>query len=197
MFWVKILQCKNWSCDYNYTPMDILSAWLILNSEYILIKSFGTFLFWIQTRSNCKKLEPYRKDFLKVSTFLVQRLLNFFKEFDAMYIVYTRVIYDRVRNRKNYFEIPAFLQIERGISRAGNSKSNENKNVFVYVFIWCFEFSHSWFSSFNLKKGGNFKIIFPFPYPIIYNPDITLQCMRQIFLNMLIWQMLNNFLIVL
>ena len=80
-----------------------------------------------------------------------------------------RVVYDRVRKRKNYFEIPTFLQIEWGISRAGNSKSNENKNVFVYVFIWCFEFSRSWFSSFNLKKGGNFKIIFPFPYPIIYN----------------------------
>ena len=48
-----------------------------------------------------------------------------------------RVVYDRVRKRKNYFEIPAFLQIERGISRTGNSnsKSNENKNVFVYVFI--------------------------------------------------------------
>ena len=35
----------------------------------------------------------------------------------------TRVVYDRVRKRKNYFEIPAFLQIERGKSRAGNSKS--------------------------------------------------------------------------
>ena len=35
---------------------------------------------------------------------------------------------------KNYFEIPAFLQIERGISRAVDSKSNEKKkNVFVYV----------------------------------------------------------------
>ena len=25
--------------------------------------------------------------------------------------------------------------------------------------------------SFNWQKGGNFKIIFPVPYPIIYNPD--------------------------
>ena len=43
-----------------------------------------------------------------------------------------RVVYDRVRKRKNYFEIPAFLQIERGKSKAGNSnsKSNENKNLF-------------------------------------------------------------------
>ena len=32
--------------------------------------------------------------------------------------VRSRVVYDRVRKRKNYFEIPAFLQIERGKSRA-------------------------------------------------------------------------------
>ena len=32
-------------------------------------------------------------------------------------IVMPRVIYDRVRNRKNYFEIPAFLPIEQGISK--------------------------------------------------------------------------------
>ena len=85
-----------------------------------------------------------------------------------------RVVYDRARKRKYYFEIPTFLQIEWGKSRAGNSKSNENKNkrvfVFIFIFIWCFEFSRCWFSSFNLKKGGNFKIIFPFPCPIIYNP---------------------------
>ena len=88
----------------------------------------------------------------------------------------TRVIYDSLRNRKNYFENPAFLQIERGKSRAGNYKtSNENKNVFVFIWFWisCFWISCSWFSTFNLKKGGIFKIIFPFPYPIIYNPGIT------------------------
>ena len=45
-------------------------------------------------------------------------------------LVQPRVVYDRVRKRKYYFEIPVFLQIERGKSRAGNSKSNENKNVF-------------------------------------------------------------------
>ena len=48
----------------------------------------------------------------------------------------TRVVYDRVRKRKKYFEIPAFLQIERGKSRAGKFKtSNENKNKNVFVFI--------------------------------------------------------------
>ena len=47
-----------------------------------------------------------------------------------------RVVYDRVWKRKIYFEIPAFLQIERGKSRAGKFKtSNENKNGFVFVII--------------------------------------------------------------
>ena len=50
--------------------------------------------------------------------------------------VHTRVVYDTVRKRKNYFKIPAFLQIERGKSRAGKFKtSNENKNKNVFVFI--------------------------------------------------------------
>ena len=34
----------------------------------------------------------------------------------------TRVLYDRVRKRKNYFEIAAFLTFERGKSRAGKFK---------------------------------------------------------------------------
>ena len=45
-----------------------------------------------------------------------------------------RILYDRVQNRKNHFEIPAFLQIEQGKSRAGKFKtSNENKNIFVFI----------------------------------------------------------------
>ena len=83
---------------------------------------------------------------------------------------FTRVVYHRVQKRKIYFEIPAFLQTEGGKSRAGKFKtSNENKNVFVFVFIW-FWISRSWSSSFIIQKGGNFKIIFLVPYPIIYNP---------------------------
>ena len=78
------------------------------------------------------------------------------------------------RTRKIILKLPPFWIMNEELPRVGNSKSNENKNVFVYVFIWCFEFSRSWFSSFNLKKGRNFKIIFPFPYPIIYNPGKTL-----------------------
>ena len=52
---------------------------------------------------------------------------------------FSRVVYDRVRKRKNYFEIPAFLQIERGKSRAGKFKTlneNKNKNGFVFVFVF-------------------------------------------------------------
>ena len=41
--------------------------------------------------------------------------------------------------------------------------------VYIYVFIW-FWISRSWSSSFVIQKGGNFKIIFLVPYPIIYNP---------------------------
>ena len=83
---------------------------------------------------------------------------------------FPRVVYDRVQKRKNYFEIPAFLQIERGKSRAGKFKtSNENKNVFVFIWFWI---SRSWSSSFVIQKGGNFKIIFLVPYPIIYNPGL-------------------------
>ena len=47
--------------------------------------------------------------------------------------VVPRVVYDRVQKRQKYFEIPAFLQIERGKSRAGNLKSNENK-TFLFSF---------------------------------------------------------------
>ena len=57
-------------------------------------------------------------------------------EIDQALLGMFRVVYDRVQKRKYYFEIPAFLQIERGKSRTGNSnsKSNENKNVFVFIF---------------------------------------------------------------
>ena len=43
-----------------------------------------------------------------------------------------------------------------------------NWDVFVCVFSWI---SRSWNCSFKIQKGGNFKIIFPVQYPIIYNPD--------------------------
>ena len=40
-------------------------------------------------------------------------------------------IYDRVRNRKNYFEIAAFLSFERGTSRVGNSNEIKNTNKHI------------------------------------------------------------------
>ena len=46
-----------------------------------------------------------------------------------------RVIYDRVRIRKNYFEIPAFLPIERGISKAEKFIITE-----TCTFVFSFEF---------------------------------------------------------
>ena len=52
---------------------------------------------------------------------------KYFEIFTKLLMI-ARVVYDRVRKRKNYFKIPAFLQIERGKSRAGKFKtSNENK----------------------------------------------------------------------
>ena len=48
-----------------------------------------------------------------------------------------RVIYDRVRNRKNYFEIATFLNFERGTSRAGNSNENKNTNKHISFATKC------------------------------------------------------------
>ena len=49
----------------------------------------------------------------------------------------TRMLYDRVRKSKICFEITAFLNYERGISRAGEFKTSNvnNKKKFVIVFI--------------------------------------------------------------
>ena len=58
-------------------------------------------------------------------------------------MVITRVIYDRVRNRKKYFEILAFLPIERGISRAGKFKVMLHfaaTEMCLFVFLFSFEF---------------------------------------------------------
>ena len=52
-------------------------------------------------------------------------------------LFHTRIIYDRVRNRKNYFEIAAFLNFEQGTSRAGNSNENKNTNKYISVSVKC------------------------------------------------------------
>ena len=46
-------------------------------------------------------------------------------------------LYDRVQNSKNYFEIAAFLNFERGTSRAGNSNENINTNKHISVAAKC------------------------------------------------------------
>ena len=48
-----------------------------------------------------------------------------------------RAIYDRVLNRKNYFEIAAFFNFKRGTSRAGNSNKNKNTNKRISVAAKC------------------------------------------------------------
>ena len=47
---------------------------------------------------------------------------------------YQGFVYDRVRKRKIFFEIPAFLQIEGGKSRAGNSKNQMKTKTFLFLF---------------------------------------------------------------
>ena len=68
----------------------------------------------------------------------------FNKEFATKFSTYigiTRVIYDRVRKSKNYFEIPAFLPIELGISRAGKFKIMFTEMcLFMFLFSFDFEF---------------------------------------------------------
>ena len=89
----------------------------------------------------------------------------------ATLCIIPRVIYDRVRNRKNNFEIPAFLPFERGISRAGKFKVMLHfAPTEMCWFLFSFEFPALDVPRSKFKKGGNFKIIFPVPYPIIYYP---------------------------
>ena len=46
------------------------------------------------------------------------------------------------------------------------------------LFLFSFEFPalDSWISSFEIQKGSNFKILFSFSCPIIYNPGLHVQC---------------------
>ena len=40
----------------------------------------------------------------------------------------------------------------------------------LFVFLFSFQFPALEVPRSKIQKGGNFKIIFPVPYPIIYNP---------------------------
>ena len=135
-----------------------------LTSEVTPKKYFFISLIWKKVYS-CVPISNYSKSLMMMGE-------HFFSN-QNIELILARVIYDRVWHRKNYFEIHAFLPIERRISRAGKFKIQSNVtlrcNWDVFVFIWI---SRSWSSSFEIQKRGNFKIIFPVPYPIIYNPDI-------------------------
>ena len=72
--------------------------------------------------------------------------------------------------RKIILKLPPFWIRNEELQEREIQNQMKPKTKMFIVFIWCFEFSRSWFSSFNLQKGGNFKIIFPLPYPIIYSP---------------------------
>ena len=50
------------------------------------------------------------------------------------YLVWNRVIYDKVWNRKNYIEIATFLKIEWGTSKNRKFK-NENKNTNKHILV--------------------------------------------------------------
>ena len=53
---------------------------------------------------------------------------------------YTRVVYDRVRKRKNYFEIPAFLQIEVENQERENSKHQMKIKTKTFLVLFSFDF---------------------------------------------------------
>ena len=72
------------------------------------------------------------------------------------YILPMRVIYDKVQNLQNNFEIHAFLLIEQWIIKSGKTQSNatihSSRDVFICIFILIFR---SWNSLFEIQKGCN------------------------------------------
>ena len=74
-------------------------------------------------------------------------------------VVEPRVIYDRILNKKNDFEIPALFMFERGKSRARKFKAMLNYTI---VFFFCFEFPALEFPRSNIKKAGISKLFFSF-----------------------------------
>ena len=73
-------------------------------------------------------------------------------------VVPARIIYDRVWKSKNYFEIPAFLPIEREISRVGKFKvmlhfAATEMPLFVFSFEFpALEVPHSKFKKATISK---------------------------------------------
>ena len=104
------------------------------------------------------KMEWHKIFYTRVS----RDIINLWGKINYQYLlrqVFTSVVYDKVRNRKNYFEIPVYLLIEWGISKAGKFKvllhfpAPEFACIFVFI----------WISGLKNQKGGTSKIIFPIP----------------------------------
>ena len=69
--------------------------------------------------------------------------------------VVSRVMYDRVRNRKNYFKIAAILNFKQGSSRVGNSNENKNTRKDISVgkkYNITLNFPHFWYSWIQFTK---------------------------------------------
>ena len=112
------------------------------------------------------KMEWHKIFYTRVS----RDIINLWGKINYQYLlrqVFTSVVYDKVRNRKNYFEIPVYLLIEWGISMAGKFKVLLHfpapEFACIFVFIWI---SGLFFKN---QKGGTSKIIFPIPS---YNPGV-------------------------
>ena len=106
------------------------------------------------------KMEWHKIFYTRVS----RDIINLWGKINYQYLlrqVFTSVVYDKVRNRKNYFEIPVYLLIEWGISKAGKFKVLLHfpapEFACIFVFIWI---SGLFFKN---QKGGTSKIIFPIP----------------------------------
>ena len=91
----------------------------------------------------------------------------------------------RYRTGKIILKFPPFCQlnITRNI-KSGKIQTNvtlrSKWDVFVCVCVFVFiRISHSWSCSFEIQKGGNFKIIFPVPYPIIYNTYLKISSYKS------------------
>ena len=72
------------------------------------------------------------------------------------------------RTGKLILKFPPFCRLNEENQERENSKHQMKKKNFLFSFD--FEFPALEVP----QKGGNFKIIFLVPYPIIYNPVLTL-----------------------
>ena len=97
-----------WCCSF------VAMYFCIDNKNYFQTVARGIGFLSLLVRKKCFEDPTFRVGFLTSKT-----------KTPLPSLVWIRVIYDRVRNRKNYFEIAAFLNFEQETSREGNS--NENK----------------------------------------------------------------------